>query len=159
MENNEQNSQKNITDKWLDNIFTCLMRLEEYERLAKEGCRSLLDYMQQGSSIDLADLQYKNYSMFLTEVGIIMNNVKNVIPKTDFLRIKLLLDDVKKIEKDWGGFLEIRINQIVHEETNYLNDGFYHVIDHLSKIRGILISSLWPMLSPKANENVEGFPQ
>ena len=34
-------SEKNINERWLDNLYEGLMRLQHHERLMLEGCASL----------------------------------------------------------------------------------------------------------------------
>ena len=153
-----ESSQKNITDKWLDNIFECLMRLEQYERLLKEGCESILDYVQN-PNLNLADIQYKNYNLFITEAEILLEDTKHLIAKDKFLSISLLLKWIKNYEVDKDGLIK-RVNDFVqHEYWNELKPEFSLVLPKISKLRGLFVSSLWKLLSPSAKENMGGLPQ
>jgi len=155
-------NQKNITDKWLDNIYEILMRLEGYERLAKEGCNSLMEYLQsiaQNPNIDLATIQKKNYDMFITEFEILLNNIKHLVDKTIFLKMQIKLYRLIKTEKEVGGFLEKRFDMLQHSEWSVLKPEFYSALRQISELRGIAVSSLWKMLSPNAKENLEGLPR
>lgn len=157
MENSES-SQKNITDKWLDNIFESLMRLEGYERLMKEGCESILEYIQ-GSNLSIGDIQYKNYSLFITEAEILIEDTKHLIDKKRFLDISLLLTWIKKYEDEVDGFLEHKYDMVQHEEWNEVKPEFRFVFSKISRLRGMFVSSLWKLLSPSAKENMGGLPQ
>lgn len=157
MESSES-SQKNITDKWLDNIFECLMRLEQYERLMKEGCESIMDYVQN-QNLSIGDIQYKNYSFFVTEAEILMEDTKHLIDKKKFLEISLLLTWIKRYEEDIGGFLEHKHDMLNHEEWNEVKPEFRIVFSRVSRLRGMFVSSLWKLLSPSAKENMGGLPQ
>lgn len=157
MENSES-SQKNITDKWLDNIFECLMRLEQYERLMKEGCESILEYVQN-PNINLADIQYKNYNLFITEAEILFEDTKHLIAKDKFLNISILLNWIKNYDCDKGGLLKRVDDHIAHEHWNELKPEFSNVIPQVSRLRGLFVSSLWKLLSPSAKENMGGLPQ
>jgi len=157
MENSES-SQKNITDKWLDNIFECLMRMETYERLIKEGCESIMDYVQN-PNLSIGDIQYKNYSLFITEAEILIEDTKHLIDKKRFLDISLLLNWIKNYENDIGGFLEHKHDMLKHEEWNEVKPEFRMVFSRISRLRGMFVSSLWKLLSPSAKENMGGLPQ
>jgi len=157
MENSES-SQKNITDKWLDNIFECLMRLEHYERLLKEGCESIIEYVQN-PNLCLADVQYKNYNLFIAEVEILMEDTRHLIDKEKFLNISLLLNYIKKYEDDVGGFIETKYDMVEHTQNNQMKFEFSNILPKISKLRGLFVSSLWKLLSPSAKENMGGLPQ
>jgi len=155
-------NQKNITDKWLDNIYEILMRLEGYERLAKEGCNSIIEYLQsiaQNPNIDLATIQKKNYDMFITEFEVLLNNIQHLVDKTIFLKMQIKLYRLIKTEKEVGGFLEKRFDMLQHTEWSVLKPEFYSALRQISELRGIAVSSLWKMLSPNAKENLEGLPR
>lgn len=154
----EMSSNKNITDKWLDNIFETLMRLEGYERLAKEGCNSILEYVQV-QNLDLATIQHKNYEMFISEFEIILNNTRHLIDKKTYLQITLKLNALKNFEQEVGGFLDVKFNQMQHTEHCVLKQEFYFAENEISKLRGILVSSLWKYLSPNSKESFEGLPR
>ena len=157
MENSES-SQKNITDKWLDNIFESLMRLESYERLMKEGCEGILEYVQN-PNINLADIQYKNYTLFITEAEILIEDTKHLIDKKRFLDITLLLNWIKNYEEEVDGFLERKYDMLQHQEWNEIKPEFRIIFSRVSKLRGMFVSSLWKLLSPSAKENMGGLPQ
>lgn len=157
MESN-QGTEKNITDKWLDNIFESLMRLEGYERMLKEGCESVLEYVQN-PNLNLADIQYKNFSLFMTEVEIILEDTKHLIDKTKYLNIALLFEMIKKSENDVEGFLFTQYDMVAHNQWSALKPEFEIAKKRISKLRGMLVSSLWKLLSPSAKENMGGFPE
>jgi len=155
-------NQKNITDKWLDNVYEILMRLEGYERLAKEGCNSLMEYLQsiaQNPNIDLATLQKKNYDMFITEFEVLLNNIKHLVDNKTFLKMRIKLSSLITYEDEVDGFLDMRVDMLQHREWYVLKPEFYNAQRQMSELRGLAVNSLWKLLSPNAKENFEGLPQ
>lgn len=162
MEAEDNINQKNINDKWLDNIYEILIRLEGYERLANEGCNSLMEYLQsiaQNPNIDFATLQKKNYDMFITEFEILLNNVRHLVDSKTFLKMRIKLNSLIASEDEAGGFLDMRVDMIQHTEWYVLKPEFYNAQRQISELRGLAVNSLWKLLSPSAKENLEGMPQ
>lgn len=157
MESSES-GQKNITDKWLDNIFESLMRLQGYERMLKEGCGSVLEYVQN-PEINLADIQYKNYTLFMTEVEIILGDTRHLIDKQKFLNLSILFKVIKEIENEAEGFIYTQYDMVNHTEWRELKPDFELVKPKVSQIRSMLVSALWKLLSPSARENMGGLPE
>jgi hypothetical protein len=148
-------TQKTITDRWLDNLFESLMRLEQYERLAREGCVSLLEYVQN-PNIDLALIQNKNYGLFMTEFNITLRSGKRLIEKNTYLDLLLEYKTILKIELNTKGFLSEEIDEISHTRKNTLKPSFYKILNKLSSLRARLVDSLWFVLSPKAKDTLPG---
>jgi hypothetical protein len=148
-------TQKTITDRWLDNLFESLMRLEQYERLAREGCVSLLEYVQN-PNIDLALIQNKNYGLFMTEFNITLRSGKRLIEKNTYLDLLLEYKTILKIELNTKGFLSEEIDEISHTRKNTLKPSFYKIQNKLSSLRARLVDSLWFVLSPKAKDTLPG---
>lgn len=152
MEDNS-GSEKTISNQWLENIFSSLMKLETYERLLKEGCSGILEYITN-PNINLADIQYKNYKLFLTEMEIIIENTKHLIEKEKYLQISILFNSIKKFEKEVGSFLYTQYDMVGHNEWSELKPEFERVKPKISRLRSLLVSALWKILSPSAKENL-----
>ena len=70
--------EQNISTLWLTNIFNNLKALENIERLAREGCSSITDYIQippAHQNIILVEAQYKNLRFFVFELEILLTNL------------------------------------------------------------------------------------
>lgn len=160
----EVSNQRNINEKWLDNIYEILMKLETYERLAKEGCSTIIEYIQSSMqnanfNLDMAQLQKKNLDFFITEFEVLLNNVKHMVDKNKFLKMQLKLARLISYEEEVDGFLEVRIDMIQHSETYILKPEFSYAQKLISELRGMAVSSLWSILSPKAKESLDRTPQ
>lgn len=83
MEDFESNIQTaNINDKWLLNIYENIKNLEDYERLVRDGCKKLLDYLQipaRDRPVVVADTQYKNLQLFVTEFKLLLADLTPVL--------------------------------------------------------------------------------
>jgi len=145
---------RNFSDKWLNNIFEILMRVEEYERLAKNGCVNLIDYVQN-PNLDFALIQEKNYQLFMTEVELLLNNIKHFINREDFLLLLLINIKVKKAEEDSGGFLATNIDSVSHRNNNVLKPEYYNIIPIMSELRGLIVKSLLTFINPKLKPKSE----
>jgi len=143
----EITSQKTITEKWLENLFNNLLRLETYEKLAKEGCTSILDYVDLNDK-SLTQIQYKNYTLFLTEIEVVANDCKNLIKEEDYNKILFELSVLNVYEQKIGGFLDKKINEQERTSWFILKPEFSIAIKRISKLRRILVDNLWKLLSP-----------
>ena len=72
----------NINEKWLVNIYENIKKLEDYERLVREGCSSLLDYVKiplnnRSSVIGLT--QFKNLRFMITEFKLLLADLTPIL--------------------------------------------------------------------------------
>jgi len=150
----ETTSQRTITEKWLDNLFDSLMRLEVYERLAKDGCSNLLEYLSINDK-EISQIQYKNYSLFLTEAEVVINSCRNLIKEENCKKILFEIEMLKLYEQKIDSFLEKKINQKDNISWFELRPEFVIAVKRLSKIRKMLVENLWEFLSPIPVQNQE----
>jgi hypothetical protein len=75
----------NINGLWLQNIYENLKKLEENMRLAREGCNSVLEYLQLYNipRSSLNDIRYKNLRLIITELSLLVTDLLPVIKKSD----------------------------------------------------------------------------
>ncbi len=151
-------SERTINDKWLDNIFNILLRLEDADKLASEGCRSLIDYIESPDTY-LPMIQYKNYLLFLTDFEILINNCKEMMKEGKFEEFVKNLEGLRKAEEKVGGFLKVRTNNIQKTQKFYLRPIFNDALKIISKMRRDIVSCLWSILSPSAQDTSENLPQ
>jgi len=153
MENNEPQEKtdtRTFSDKWLENIFQVLMRLEDYERLSKNGCVTIMDYVQN-TNLDLAVVQEKNYDLFMTEVEIVLNDTKPFIDKKTYLSLFLTFKNIKSKEIEVDGFLAVHRDEVRGLQENYLKKEFYYILPLLTDLRGKLVVALLGFINPKLN--------
>ena len=152
--NQEEKDTRNFADKWMDHIFEVLMRIEDYERLAKNGCSTLMEYIQN-PDLDIATIQEKNYQLFMTEVSILMGDVRNFIDKNDYLVLFLRFKEIKDVEHSSHGFLDVKQDFVANTSYVDLKKEFYPILDLLSELRNILVKSLLIFLNPEIKSKTE----
>jgi len=82
MDNGTSYETTNINIKWLENIYEQISTIQNMERLAREGCSTLMDYMQipvEIRSVVLADVEYKNLRFMALEMDILINNLAPIL--------------------------------------------------------------------------------
>ena len=143
----------NINIEWLNNIYDELRTIQDIERLAREGCRNLMEYMQvPGNSqrVILADVQYKNMRFFALELDILIRNLSPVIyGKVEgyIKRLKPILDNLNKRSL----FVEERIIKNKVAEI-YTLPFLYKTIDFLISIKSDIIKDIGHILYLKQDE-------
>lgn len=95
----EQFGTANINSLWLQNVYENLKNLEMLERIAKEGCNSVMEYL--GIPMDqritlLADTQYKNLRFIVTEMSLLLTDLTPVMDQT---KLKIFRQMLSKIEE------------------------------------------------------------
>lgn len=157
-QNLENSSEKTINDKWLDNIYNILLRLENSDKLASEGCMSIIDFVESPQQF-LPLIQYKNYSIFLTDFEILINNSQKIIGNKKYKEFVRNINTLRELEKNVGGFLVVNSKNISRTKKYYLKPIFNHAIKIISKMRRDIVSCLWKVLSPSAKDSGDPLPQ
>ena len=147
MEKQEEFESSNINIRWLENIYDQLMTIQNMERLAREGCNSIMEYVQmpwETRNIILADVEYKNMRLMALEIDIIISNLAPVL-KNKIDGYKLMMSKVLISIDNRSNFLkEIRRdNRIVQLETLEL---MQTTISFLSKVKEELIKDIGHLL-------------
>lgn len=122
----------NINSKWLENIYEQLQTIQNMERLAREGCNSIMEYMQvpfNMRQVILADVEYKNLRLMALEMDILISNLAPILKeKADKYneRMAKLLQNIdyrnlflKEIKKD-GQVVMIEPLPFLFSSTTYL---------------------------------------
>ena len=77
----------NINLRWLSNIYDQIINIEAMERLCREGCTTITDYIMVPMSekgIILPDAQYKTLRFLVLELDLLINNLSPILnEKTD----------------------------------------------------------------------------
>ncbi len=157
-QNFEQSSEKTINDKWLDNIYDILLRLENSDKLASEGCISLIEFVQSPQQF-LPLIQYKNYSMFLTDFEILINNTQKIIGATEYKKFVKNIKNLREAESNVGGFLVVNSKNINKIKKYKLKPLFQDAIKIISSMRRDIVSCLWKVLSPSGKDAGDPLPQ
>lgn len=143
----------NINTKWIDNIYENLKNLETFERLSREGCQSILEYLQipyEDRKIIIADIQFKNLKLMLNELRLLITDASLVIGEEQTEKYKNILIKLDEAFNDRKLFIIERYSaiqdRIVSSDTTaYFKD----TLNFLSFIRERLIYLLRNILYVK----------
>jgi len=137
----------NINIEWLNNIYGEIRALQDLERLSKEGCRNLMEYLQipfENQKLIMADVQYKNMRFLALELDILIKNLAPIIPKkvNDYnKKLVVVLDNLNKRNL----FIEERmINNKVVEI--YTLPFLHNTVNYLCSIKADIIKSIGHLL-------------
>jgi len=144
MENNFEST--NINLEWLNNIFEELKLIQDLERLSREGCRNLMEYLQipiESQKLVMADVQYKNMRFFALELDLLIKNLSPIIPEKiegyarrlnpilkNVNKRSLFIDEVKRNNR----VIEIYTLRFLHETIDFLVDIKADIIKDISSI-------------------------
>lgn len=109
MEENYEST--NIHLKWLENIYNQIRTIQDFERIANEGCRDLMEYLQIPSQMHLLvlpDAQYKNLRFMVLELNILISNLAHVLKKEDK-------------EKEYKERIQVVLN-VINNRSMFLKD-------------------------------------
>ena len=93
----------NINEKWLENIYENIKKLEDYERLVREGCQSLLDFMnipERNRPIVIGLTQFKNLRFMITEFTLLLADLTPILEEPDkYDKVLNDIDEALKLER------------------------------------------------------------
>lgn len=144
----------NIHTKWLENIYEQIKNIQYMERLAMEGCTSLIEYFQIPFSMQriiIPDTQYKNIRFIVLEMQILISNLSPVLKDRKAYyetRLKVIADSIDNRKL----FLkEVKSNnQLVSiEPTPFMNT----TIKFLFKLKSDIINDIGDILYLKEEED------
>lgn len=133
----------NINLEWLNNIYSELKTIQDIERISREGCRNLMEYLQipiDSQKIVMADAQYKNMRFFALELDLLITNLAPVIKDKVEKYDKQLKPILKNINNRSLFIDETTINNKVVEI--YTLPFFNYTIDFLVSIKSEIIKDI-----------------
>jgi hypothetical protein len=132
----------NFNERWLQNIYENIKKLEENERLARMGCNSIWDYgfyaqySYEMRKILLADIKFENLKFMNNELNLMLEDLVPVIPQEQIMIFEKVLNSLKSILKDRKRFIKEKRNKenkIIFSETTELYEDTLFVLIELKK--------------------------
>lgn len=128
----------NFNEKWLDNIYENIKKIEDYERLVREGCKSLLDFMNIPSSqrhVVIGQTQFQNLRFLVTEFKLLLADLTPILEtnkEEEFDKILTQIDDaLLKKQLFLKEEFDVARNLVRANPTNF----FYDTINVLHKMK------------------------
>ena len=154
----EQFESTNIHLEWLKNIYHQITTIQDFERIAREGCRDLMEYLQipiNMQRIVMPEAQYKNLRFMALEIDMLISNCSAVL-KTKTKEYRDRLSPILKNINRRDIFLrDIKNNnQLMHIEVlSFLT----RTIDYLIEIKRDLIQDISPVLFLPEDKKEKGW--
>lgn len=156
--NQEQGMEMNISSLWLKRIFMSLMRIEDLER---DCSLSENDPSLSQEEIDkFAKMQFYRLRSLALELEMLLTSCRVKIKKKVYENLFGIVSYYQKeLSENPEKVLNTFINQIDVYTTQVLNEGYWEVLDSLSKVRRALVNELSPLLHGLEDDkqtNIEG---
>ncbi len=163
MEQENNNSQRNISEKWINNnVYEAMELIERYTRIISEGSKDIWDYLQQMKMVArIPEVQYKTMGLLISEFEILIENTKEIITPDQYKDVKkkiqflrLIYNQGKPIKNKAEN--KITILKVFKHIPNgkghiLLTDVYYELERELSLLRSEMISNLKEILYSKSS--------
>ena len=156
MEEEKGLQEVNITNLWNKNLYESIQRLQDFERICRDGAVSITEYL--GLTPDRrTEIQFQYLRMMVSELGILLGNARARIDKNFFLKVKVQLRQIKNvIDLDPERLFHSSYNQQSGTTTQFLAEEFYTILARITLIREGIINELQDILFGTSEEKAEG---
>lgn len=89
----------NINEKWLDNIYENIKNIEKLERYAREGCESLIEFLNipfNQRAYILGEVQFKNLKLLISEFKLLLGDLSPLLEES---KTKPYIEFINKVQK------------------------------------------------------------
>lgn len=155
IESNKENEFEatNINSLWLMNVFENLKNLERMQRLAKEGCSSVMEYLSlpiAEKELIIADVQYKNLRFIVGEIDLLLTDLTPVIEEKKIEKFRENLSKVVQIMNNRKLFVHEPYSQSKKQIiTRNLRPLFYDTLQYLTQLKVEIIKEISHILYVK----------
>lgn len=149
----------NKNSLWLDNILENIKNVEVMMRLASEGCNSITEYLQipfERKHAIIADTQYKNLRLIITELKLLITDAEVIIGKekadsyfATLFKLSENIDNKKLFVKEKFSMTK---GVIIYAKTTEL---FNITLEYVQEIRRELIRDLSAVFYVKKEKRKE----
>lgn len=155
-EETNQLQEVNIISLWNKNLLDSLLKLQDFERIIRDGAVSIIEYLQLNQD-RIPEIQFQHLRMMISEMGILLSNIKKRTDKNFFLKAKVQLKQMKKTMDIFPQDIFIPVlNQQNHTTNYYLSETFYNYLAVLTQMREEIVTELADILFGKPMEKVGG---
>lgn len=154
MEEESKLQEINISALWNQNIYESLQRLQDFERICRDGAVSITEYLNVPPQ-RMPEIQFQYLKMMITELGILLANAKVRIGKLFFLKARVQIKQMKNIiDLDPQQIFISSMNQQSHVTQYNLSEDFFIFLDNITQIREGIVTELGDILFGKMEEKV-----
>lgn len=163
MGDNNSETDRSISQKWVEDVYNSLKNLEIVERLAMNGCENILDYVESelytdpiGSEKTINMIRAKNIILWIKESKILLRKLKNFIESEEYRKLNNRIDYIDSIVGSPEDLLNVEYNQSMNgRQINKININDLGKVlqENLEYIREEIESKCWPLLKPTIDEN------
>lgn len=148
----------NINAIWMQNVYENLKNLENMERLAREGCISILEYVQipfETRPLIIADIQYKNLRLMVSEIHLLLTDLTPMVEEDKLIEFRKEIENMDRIINLRKLFVKERISQsrgliTATEVTPF----FRETLKFISLIRISIVNEIAPLLYLKEEQKL-----
>lgn len=144
----------NINERWLNNIYENIKKLEDYERLVREGCSSLFEFVQiphNKLQVVIGLTQFKNLKFMITEFKLLLADLTPILEEENEKEFDKTITEIEKAVSSEKLFLnsyyDVHKNLVKTSPTEF----FYKTIDILHKFKVDLFKEIKGILYIKNN--------
>lgn len=153
---NSEIQEGNITSLWYKDIYESLRKIQDYERICKDGAVGIIEYLQVEPH-RVAEIQHQMLRSIVTELNILLGNVKILLPEHFFIitmsKIKIIIHN---LDYNPQMFLSAMVNQQNHTTQYQITFAYIETLRTISKIREELVVNLTNILFGRATEKGSG---
>ncbi len=140
MEEEKRESQKNVSDKFLDVIFDSLGNLDTSERHMEKGYADLEEfqpYVKFREPLEqLHYIEYANMKLMCSEFNFLFGYIEDIIDETKLKDMEEKLENIRKVIEE--GIESKKTKEIIYP--------FYECFDPQSKSMKMILTDLFPLV-------------
>jgi len=138
--------------EWVKNIMENLKNLEVMERYAREGCQTILEYLQipyEQRQVIIADVQYKNLRLIINELILLITDLTPVVNPDTLNTFDGQLKKLTELIKERKSFVKETYNASSNTvTTSSVTELYFKVLETTTSMRREIIKEIRGMLYP-----------
>jgi hypothetical protein len=135
----------NINKKWLDNIYENIKRIEESQRLAREGCKDLYEYYnvpERKRQIILGDIQYKNLRFIISEFYLLLDDLTPILDEKKEQSFRKILKELEFHVQNRKSLIKDSFNSSRMLIQSRTTENFWEVMEAVSILKTELFKEI-----------------
>lgn len=147
----DSTNQTNINNLWLNNIFENIKNIEIYERMARNGCKDLIEFIQCPPELrdeEMSEVQFQNLLHYGNEILVMLpdfaSHIDEELGNQYINRVKIIIEDMRTHK---GKYIRKIISDPQRRTIKVKpTENFYITLDIFYSMRRQLILKIEPFL-------------